>query len=115
MPLWVAVPDKWTTMGSFVLIEAGTEVASPSPARRGAFSRWRLRVKVQIVAGLVVAALGVFVLTKGISYPSDRSTMRIGDLQASVQEQHAVPRWLGIVALAGGVLIVGTGLRSRKT
>jgi len=71
-------------------------------------------MKALILAGVLVAALGVVVLTRGISYPSHRSTMRIGDLQASVQEQHAVPNWVGIVAVAGGALIIGAGLRRRK-
>jgi hypothetical protein len=40
--------------------------------------------------------------------------MRIGDIQASVQEEHAIPRWVGIVAVAGGALMIGAGLRGRR-
>jgi drug/metabolite transporter (DMT)-like permease len=72
-------------------------------------------MKPWLLAGIVVAALGVFVLARGISYPSHRSVMRVGDLEASVQEQHAVPAWLGVVAVAGGALMIGAGLRGRKT
>jgi hypothetical protein len=100
-------------MGSYVLIEAGPE-PSLSPARRRAFSLWMVRMKALILAGIVVAALGVVVLTMGVSYPSHRSMMRIGDLQASVQEQHAIPSWVGIAAIAGGALIIGAGLRRRN-
>jgi hypothetical protein len=71
-------------------------------------------MKPLILAGVVVAALGAFVLFRGISYPSHRTTLRVGDLEASVQEQHALPRWLGVAALAGGALMIGAGLRGRK-
>lgn len=68
-----------------------------------------------IVAGIVVAALGAFVLTRGISYPMHRSAMRVGDFEATVQEQRAIPKWVGVVAVAGGALMIGAGLRGRKT
>jgi hypothetical protein len=71
-------------------------------------------MKLLILAGLVVAALGVFVLTRGISYPMHRSAMRVGDFEASVQEQRPIPRWVGVVAVAGGALMIGAGLRGRK-
>jgi drug/metabolite transporter (DMT)-like permease len=73
-----------------------------------------VRMKALILAGIVVAALGVVVLTRGISYPSHHSSMHIGDLVASVQEEHAIPSWVGIVAVAAGALIIGAGLRRRK-
>lgn len=71
-------------------------------------------MKALILAGIVVAAAGVFVLTRGVSYPSHRSMMRIGELQASVREEHAVPKWVGVAAIAGGALLIGAGLRTRR-
>jgi hypothetical protein len=71
-------------------------------------------MKLLLVAGVVVAALGALVLTKGISYPMHRSAMRVGGFEASVQEERAIPRWVGIVAVAGGALMIGAGLRGRK-
>jgi hypothetical protein len=71
-------------------------------------------MKSLMIVGIVVAVLGAFVLTKGLSYPSHRSMMRIGDLQASVQQERAVPTWVGVVLLAGGALMIGASLRGRK-
>ena len=71
-------------------------------------------MKALLIAGLVVAALGAFVLVRGISYPSHRSVMRIGDLQATVQQDRAVPVWAGIAAVAAGALMIGAGWRGRK-
>jgi hypothetical protein len=72
-------------------------------------------VKPLLIAGLVVAALGAFVLVRGLSYPSHRSMMRLGDIQATVQQDRAVPQWVGIAAVAGGALMIGAALRGRRT
>ena len=72
-------------------------------------------MKPLLIAGILVAALGAFVLISGISYPTHRSVMHVGDFRASVQEEHAIPRWIGIVAVAGGALMIGVGLRGRRS
>lgn len=71
-------------------------------------------MKPLLIAGILVAALGAFVLVRGISYSSNRSVVKVGDFQASVQEQRAIPTWVGIVAVAGGALMIGAGLRGRR-
>ncbi|MDO8666109.1 MAG: hypothetical protein Q7J79_05815 [Gemmatimonadales bacterium] len=67
-----------------------------------------------IFAGVVVVALGAYVLARGISYSSHRSVVRVAGLEASVQEQRAIPMWVGVVAVGGGALMIGAGLRGRK-
>lgn len=98
----------------FVFVEAGPDTRGESPARRRAVPHWIGRMKPLIIAGILVAALGAFVLVRGLSYPSHRSMMRIGDLQATVQQDRAVPQWAGIAAVAAGALMIGVGLRGRK-
>ena len=71
-------------------------------------------MKAVFFAGVVVAALGAFVLWRGISYPMHRSELRVGGFHASIQEQRAIPKWIGVVAVAGGALMIGAGLRGRK-
>ena len=71
-------------------------------------------MKPLLIAGIVVAIVGVLMLTGRLSLPTNRSVVRVGDLEASVQEQRAMPLWAGIVALAGGALMIGIGLRGRK-
>lgn len=71
-------------------------------------------MKPQVIAGIVLAVLGAFVLfTGGLSFGSQRSVMRVGDLQVSAEERHIIPPWVGGVAIVGGLLLVGTGLRRR--
>jgi drug/metabolite transporter (DMT)-like permease len=70
-------------------------------------------VKPLLIAGIVVAALGAFVLLKGLNYSSNRSVLRVGDVEASVQERRAIPPWVGIAAVAGGALMIGAGVMRR--
>jgi drug/metabolite transporter (DMT)-like permease len=108
------VRDKRSALGPYALIEAGTDLRGPAPERRGASPHWKLRMKPLMIGGIVVAVLGVLALTRGISYPSHRSMMRVGGLEASIDEQRDIPVWVGIVAVAGGAVLIGAGLRTRK-
>lgn len=66
------------------------------------------------IVGIALAALGAFILLKGLSYGSQRSVMRVGDLQVSAEAQRAVPTWVGWVAIVGGVALIGAGVRRRR-
>ncbi len=66
------------------------------------------------IAGIVLAVLGAVILFRGISYGSQRSVMKVGDLQVSAEEQRVIPAWVGGVAIVGGVLLVGAGVRRRR-
>ncbi len=64
------------------------------------------------IAGIVLVVLGAVVVFRGLSYGSERSVMRIGDLQVSADTQRAIPAWVGGVAIVGGVLLLlGAGRR----
>ena len=67
-----------------------------------------------IMAGILLAVLGAFVLFRGLTYPSQRSVMRVGDFQVSAEVQRAVPTWVGGVAIVCGVLLLGAGLGKRR-
>jgi len=65
-----------------------------------------------IIAGLLIAALGVGVLMGKLQYTQNREVLKIGDLSAKVQEQQTAPQWLGFAGLVlGGVLVLGGALR----
>ena len=67
-----------------------------------------------VIAGIVIAGLGAYVLVKGLSYGSQSNVVKVGDLQVSAEERHMVPTWVGGVALVGGLLLIGTGVGSRR-
>jgi drug/metabolite transporter (DMT)-like permease len=71
-------------------------------------------MKPQVLGGIVLVVLGALILfTGGLSFGSQRSVMRVGDLEVSAQEQRVIPAWVGGVAIVGGLLLVGTGVRRR--
>jgi hypothetical protein len=66
----------------------------------------------QIVGAILIAA-GLFVLIKAPTYSSDKSVLKIGDVEARVAQERAIPPWVGGVALAAGVAVIVVGARKR--
>jgi len=72
-------------------------------------------MKPMVIAGIALALFGAFVLfSDGFSFGSQRSVLRVGDLEVSAEERTTVPDWVGVVAIAGGVLLVGAGALRRQ-
>jgi drug/metabolite transporter (DMT)-like permease len=65
---------------------------------------------IQIIGALLIAG-GLYVLIKSPSYSSGKSLFKVGSVEATVQEEHAIPPWAGGAALAAGVVLVVAGLR----
>jgi hypothetical protein len=68
-----------------------------------------------IVAGLVLASLGVGVLLGKFQYTEKKDVLKVGDVfTAQVNEEKTVPQWAGIAGLVvGGLLVLGGALRKR--
>jgi hypothetical protein len=58
------------------------------------------------LAGLALIAVGLFVAVRGASYRQDRSVFKVGEIEASIQEERAVPPWAGVVGVVAGVLLI---------
>lgn len=65
------------------------------------------------LVGILLLALGAFILFRGMSYKSKDEVLRVGDLKASVEEKHAVPTWVGGAAIIAGVVLIGAGMKRR--
>ena len=63
--------------------------------------------------GLALVAAGAFVLVRGLSFTSQKSVLKVGDFQASVEERREVPTWAGALAVVGGVVLLIAGSRRR--
>ena len=64
------------------------------------------------IAGIVLAVLGAVIVFRGLSYGSERSVFKFGDVRVTAEGQRAIPTWVGAVAIVGGVLLlVGAGKR----
>ncbi len=65
------------------------------------------------LAGLVLLLLGGFVLFRGLSYTSQKSVLKVGDFNATMEERQTVPPWIGALAVAGGIALLVAGGRRR--
>jgi hypothetical protein len=65
------------------------------------------------IVGLLLVILGAFILYRGLSYKSKNEVLRVGDLKASVEERHAVPAWVGGLAIVAGVVMLAGGMKRR--
>jgi hypothetical protein len=63
------------------------------------------------ISGLVLIAIGLWIIIRPPSYSHNESVFKFGDLEAKVQEQRPVPGWAGGVALGTGLVLVLAGLR----
>jgi len=63
-----------------------------------------------ILAGLVLAAVGLAAFTGNLNFTKDKEVVKIGGLSASVKQEKSVPEWLGGVGvLVGlGLIVMGT-------
>ena len=65
------------------------------------------------IVGLLVAALGVFILIKGLTYKKSEAVLDVGPLKASVEERKSIPEWVGVAVIVGGLVLVGAGARRK--
>jgi len=65
------------------------------------------------LVGVLLLALGAFVLFRGASYKSKDEVLKVGDLKASVEQRHAVPTWAGGVAIVAGIVLIAAGMKRR--
>ena len=65
-----------------------------------------------ILAGLILAAVGIAAITGELDFTQDREVVKIGGLSATVKEEKSVPQWLGgLGVLAGLGLVVAGAMR----
>ena len=66
-----------------------------------------------LIAGFVLAALGAFVVIKGLSYTREESVFKFGCLESKREQKHRVPESTGGLARGAGLVLIFTGLRKR--
>jgi hypothetical protein len=66
-----------------------------------------------VVIGIVLISLGTLIVSGRPTVRTERNVLEVGEFKATVQEeQRALPPWVGVLGIAGGVLIVLLGPRS---
>lgn len=70
-------------------------------------------MRISLIAGLILVAAGIFMILRPIHYPTDRSVVKLGNFQASVQAERTLPPWAGGVVLGAGVVLLGAAVLKR--
>lgn len=63
--------------------------------------------------GIVLLALGAYVVFQGASYSERDEVFKVGDVKATVESKKAVPTWVGGVAIVAGVVLLAAGMKRR--
>ncbi|HYW32308.1 MAG TPA: hypothetical protein VE869_12425 [Gemmatimonas sp.] len=71
-------------------------------------------MKPLVILGVLIVLAGGYILLRGFSYTSDRSTVELGPFRASVEEKQVVPTWVGGLAVGLGLVMVVAGSKSRS-
>jgi hypothetical protein len=65
------------------------------------------------LVGILLLALGAFIVFRGMTYKSRDEVFKVGDMKASVEEKRAVPTWVGGVAIVAGIVLLAGGMKRR--
>jgi hypothetical protein len=68
-------------------------------------------MRVLQILGAILILGGLFVLIKSPSYSSEKSVLKIGDVEAKVSQERTIPPWVGGAAVAAGVVLLVVGVR----
>lgn len=66
------------------------------------------------IVGVVLAAAGLFIIIRPMSYSSEESVFKLGEIEAKMQKEHTVPGWVGGAAIGAGLVLVVLGLAKRS-
>jgi hypothetical protein len=63
--------------------------------------------------GIVLLAIGAFIVFRGLTYKDRDEVLKVGGVEASVEQERAIPTWVGGAALVAGVVLLAAGMRRR--
>lgn len=63
------------------------------------------------IAGIVLLALGAFVLVRGASFTSREDVLKVGDVKVTADSRRSIPPWIGGAAMVLGVVVIVAGAR----
>jgi drug/metabolite transporter (DMT)-like permease len=66
------------------------------------------------IVGAILIAAGLFLIVRPPSYTSEERVLKLGDIEARMQQERRVPVWVGGIALGAGVVLLVTGLTKRS-
>jgi hypothetical protein len=58
------------------------------------------------ISGLVLIAIGLWIIIRPPSYSREENVFKFGDIEAKMQQERPVPGWSGGVALGAGLVLL---------
>lgn len=71
-------------------------------------------MKVSLIAGVVLIAAGIFLIVRPPQYAREQSVLKLGNLEARMQQERTLPGWVGGAVLGAGIVLLGAGLVKRS-
>lgn len=71
-------------------------------------------MKASLIAGLVLIAAGIFLVLRPPHYASEQSVLKLGNLEAKMQQERTLPDWVGGIVLGAGIGLLAAGLLKRS-
>ena len=72
-------------------------------------------MRVSLVLGILLIVGGAVLAARGFAYTADRSVLKVGDFEATLEEKRTISPWFGVAAIAAGVVIILAGQRRGGT
>jgi hypothetical protein len=63
--------------------------------------------------GVVLLAIGAFIVFRGLTYKDRDEVLKVGGVEASVEQERAIPTWVGGAALVAGIVLLAAGMKRR--
>lgn len=71
-------------------------------------------MRTSLIAALVLIAAGIFLILRPPHYASEQSVLKLGNLEAKMQQERTLPGWVGGLVLGAGIGLLGAGLIKRS-
>jgi hypothetical protein len=65
------------------------------------------------ISGAVLIVIGLWMIIRPPSYSREESVLKLGNIEAKMQQEHSVPGWVGGLALGAGLVLVVVGITKR--
>jgi divalent metal cation (Fe/Co/Zn/Cd) transporter len=68
-------------------------------------------MRASLVVGVLLVIAGAVVAARGFSYTSHESVLKVGGLEATVEEKKTISPWIGVGGIVVGLVLILAGRR----
>ena len=71
-------------------------------------------MKVPMIGGIVLLAVGAFLLLNGGRYFEKHDVVKVGDIHITDTDSHPIPQWIGGALVVAGIVVVVAGAKKNS-